>query len=337
MHQYLEQIAGAGDRAAALTRQLLAFSRRQALQPRALDLNGVVSNMERLLRRVIGEDVQLVTIMATDLAPVEADPGQIEQVIMNLAVNARDAMPSGGTLTIETANVDRLASNDQETGEQDGPGVLLTVTDTGHGMDEATRARIFEPFYTTKEPGKGTGLGLSTVYGIVKQSGGNVFVESEPGRGASFRVALPVATANADEGPGPAHGASAEAGTETILVVEDDPGVRAVTLAMLQGLGYAVVEASGGAEALAVMERINGQIDLLFTDMVMPGIGGLELAREVQARYPGLKVLYTSGFIPSTEPGQRSLPPQMAFLHKPFRSADLARKVREVLDQQPAE
>jgi signal transduction histidine kinase/CheY-like chemotaxis protein len=331
---YADQIAGAGDRAVSLTRQLLAFSRRQALQPQVLNLNTVVSNMDKLLRRVIGEDIDLVAHMSPDLALVEADPGQMEQVIINLAVNARDAMPMGGTLTIETANVDSgTPGTEQGISDQGSHRVMLAITDTGDGMDAETLARIFEPFFTTKEQGKGTGLGLSTVYGIVKQSGGNIWAQSEPGRGTTFRIYLSALPATAKETSVATTAAPANAGNETILVVEDDGSVRAATTAMLKDLGYTVIEAASGVQAFDMMDRHGTMVDMLLTDMVLPGMGGREIAQQLQARYPALKVLFTSGFIPSTQIGQRSLPAEMSFLQKPFSSTDLAHKVREVLDQ----
>src|SRR2546421_3075940 len=328
----LEDIRKAAKRAADLTRQLLAFSRQQVLAPQVLDVNELVANMEKLLRRLIGEDVELRTALASGLGAVKADPGQLEQVIVNLAVNARDAMPQGGRLTIETGNVELdQAYAEQHFPAQPGPYVLLAVSDTGTGMDAATLSRIFEPFFTTKEKGKGTGLGLATVYGVVKQSGGYIWVYSEPGQGTSFKVYLP----RVAEAPEPARPDVAAAaplrGSETVLLVEDDEMVRNLTRRMLAGRGYTVLTASRGEDAMGVVERHAGSIDLLVTDVVMPGMSGRALAQRLLAMRPGLKVLYLSGYTDDAIVHHGMLEPGVAFLQKPFSADVLARKVREVL------
>jgi two-component system, cell cycle sensor histidine kinase and response regulator CckA len=327
----VQEIAKAADRAASLTRQLLAFSRKQVLQPRPLDLNEVVDGMEKMLRRLIGEDVQIVTRLAPELRLVEADPSQIEQVVMNLAVNARDAMPDGGTLAIETTN-ETLERVEPDWAIQPGAYVLLAITDTGIGMDEQIRAQIFEPFFTTKPVGKGTGLGLSTVYGIIKQSGGHVSVVSEPGQGSTFKVYLPQIHPS-ESGPmlGPAM-ARLPRGSETILLVDDDEGVRAVARRILQRAGYTVLSAPDGVEAIRLMGEPGRNVHLLVTDVVMPGIGGRDLVRYVRDTCPDLRVLFVSGY---TEEGIRRhgvLDTGSAFLEKPFTAERLAQKVREVLD-----
>jgi CheY-like chemotaxis protein len=298
-----------------------------------LDLKLVLQDMEKLLRRVLGEDIELKTHFGDGPAIVRADPGQIEQIALNLAANARDAMPSGGRLTIKTSLIylDRSHGPGQ-TGIKTGAYVQLLVADTGHGMDETTQGRIFEPFFTTKEVGKGTGLGLSTVYGIVQQSGGDIEVVSEPGCGTTFRIHLPLvdAPASAPETSKPTQ--AVHYGNETILLVEDEPGVRALASAVLQSLGYRVLEASGGHEALARAVRHESPIDMVVTDLVMPGMGGREVVAQLTERDPGLRVLYMSGFSPDAPIGQRAVDEQVAFLSKPFAPMELAQKVREVLD-----
>jgi PAS domain S-box-containing protein len=333
----LEQILAAALRAADLTRQLLAFSRRQVLQPRVLDLNSIVKDTERMLRRLIGEDVDLVVRQATDLGRIKADPGQVSQVLMNLAVNARDAMPGGGLLTIETANVE-VDSEYARTHAplQPGPYVQLQVKDTGVGMDEAVRQRIFEPFFTTKPEGVGTGLGLSTVYGIVKQSGGYVWVESTPGRGTTFTIHLPRA-----EGPAepkterPEVDARAKRG-ETILVVEDQANLREMICEVLDDNGYSVLAARDAQEALSLVKTHRGRIDLLLTDVVMPGLSGNELAGQLTPRDPALRVLYMSGYTSDIIAGHGVLPGGLQLLEKPFTSLALTRRVRQVLDEKRA-
>jgi GAF domain-containing protein len=323
------------DRAASLTRQLLAFSRKQMLDPRVLDLNVVVDGIENMLRRLIGEDIELRTTLAPDLGTVRADPGQLEQVILNLVVNARDAMPSGGTLTIETANVELTAVPVE--GLLDitaGAYVRLSVTDTGVGMSAGTRAHLFEPFFTTKELGKGTGLGLASVYGIVKQSGGAITVRSAPGSGSTFTIFLPrVGEPVEPVRPGRPEGV-APGGTETILLVEDEDAVRELAREVLQAGGYTVLEARHGQQALEIAEAHQGPIALLLTDVVMPGMDGPGLARRLAAIRPGTRLLYVSGYADRVTEGGDGLP-AAALLHKPFSPAVLAGKVREILDGPP--
>jgi two-component system, cell cycle sensor histidine kinase and response regulator CckA len=327
----LDLIRRTGDRAAAFTRQLLAFSRRQILQPRTLDLNAVVTDMLKMLRRLIREDIELQTALDPGLHPIQADPGQVEQVILNLAVNARDAMPRGGLLTIETANVtpDETFRRRRAEPVRPGPHVRLTVRDTGCGMDERVKAHLFEPFFTTKEQGQGTGLGLATIYGIVRQSEGHIEVRSEPGRGTTFEIFFP-----AGGGDPPAIGpreTPLARGTETILLVEDVDGVRDLVRDMLTEWGYAVLEASNGEEALARAAKHDGPIHLLLTDIVMPKMGGLDLARRLGEARPGLRVLYMSGYADHAglpvEPA-----PGTGFLAKPVKAGVLAHTVRELLD-----
>lgn len=330
----LEEIKKAGDRAASLTRQLLAFSRRQVLQPKVLDLNEVVANIEKMLMRLIGEDIDLITVLHPQLASVKADPGQIEQVIMNLAVNSRDAMPGGGKLTIETANVDLDAQYARRHSEvQPGPYVMLAVTDTGLGMDEEIISHLFEPFFTTKGVGKGTGLGLSTVYGIVKQSGGHIWAYSEPGRGSSFKIYLPRAEKTLKEVEVEISSLAAKQGSETILIVEDADVVRTLAKKVLQMNGYTVLEASNGPEALRLSQTLSGPIHLMVTDVVMPHMSGRELTERLAPLRPEMKLLYISGYPGNAIAHHGILDPETAFLQKPFAPAALVRKVREVLDQ----
>src|SRR5438105_8556730 len=335
----VQQIRKAAEGAAALTRQLLAFSRQQVLQPKALDLKATVAGTEKLLKRLIGEDIQLTTFLAPDLGVVKADPGQIEQIISNLAVNARDAMPSGGRLTIEAANVD-MDETYVRGHAPAGPGryVMLALSDTGIGMDQQTKARIFEPFFTTKEPGKGTGLGLATVYGIVKQSGGFIWVYSEPAHGTSFKVYLP-RVAEPAEPAEPAATATATAeptgGTETVLVVEDAASVRMVTRQVLERVGYVVLEAPNGETALRLAAKHHGPIQLLLTDVVMPGLSGRQLAEQLAKLRPDMKVLYTSGYADHAIVHHGILDSGIAYLQKPFTPEALGRRVRQVLDSLP--
>ena len=328
----VEQIRKAAEAAAGLTRQLLAFSRQQVLEPKVLDLTATVTGTEKLLKRLIGEDVQLGTSLAPDLGAVKADPGQLEQIIINLAVNARDAMPTGGRLTIETANMEMdEAYVRSHAPARPGRYVMLALSDTGIGMDEQTKARIFEPFFTTKESGKGTGLGLATVYGIVKQAGGFIWVYSEPGRGTSFKVYLP----RVDETPEPvvARPATAEPrGSETVLVVEDAAAVRMVTRQVLDRYGYAVLEAPNGDTALRLAAKHHGPIHLLLTDVIMPGLSGRELAEQLAQLRPDMKVLYVSGYADNAMVHHGILESGVAYLQKPFTPETLARRVRDVLD-----
>jgi two-component system, cell cycle sensor histidine kinase and response regulator CckA len=334
MRQDAAEIKKAGERAAGLTRQLLAYSRRQVLQPEVLDLNRVVADMDRLLRRLIGEDVSLSTVLAPDLGPVRADRGQVEQVIVNLVLNARDATPAGGKLTIETSNVQLDPSYvEAHAGARPGPFVLLTVSDTGAGMDAETTAHLFEPFFTTKEVGKGTGLGLATVYGIVKQSEGYITVYSEPGHGTTFKIYLPrVAGPAPAAAPAPAPPERSR-GSETVLVVEDEEAVRSLSRRALEASGYTVLAAADGPDALRLVERYGGPIHLVLTDVVMPGMTGREMAERLTQRRPGLRVLYMSGYPGDAIVHRGALEPGTAFLQKPFMPEDLTRKVREVLDR----
>jgi signal transduction histidine kinase len=329
----LDEIRKAGERAATLTRQLLAFSRKQVLQPKVLDLNAVVADTSKMLHRLIGEDIRFRTILDPAIKRVKADPGQIEQVLMNLAVNARDAMPDGGSLSIETANVyldEEYARHHVEV--QPSHYVMLAVSDTGCGMSSEILSHIFEPFFTTKEQGKGTGLGLAMVYGIVKQSGGHIWVYSEPGKGTTFKVYLPWAEeAAASEKSAAQQSALLPTGTETILLAEDDAQVREFASRVLSELGYKVIEAINGEQALKEAEQAT-KIDILLTDMVMPYIGGKELSEKLRAIRPGIKVLFLSGYTENKILHQGMLDGDVAFLHKPFTPGELARKVREMLD-----
>jgi PAS domain S-box-containing protein len=335
LEDYIAQIRTAGDRAAELTHQLLAFSRKQVLQPKVLNLNSVVAGIEGLLRRLIGEDVQLRTVLAPDLGTVKADPGQIEQVIVNLAVNARDAMPGGEkTLTIETSNLDLVAGSKMDhLAVEQGAYVTLLVRDTGRGMDQQTMAHLFEPFFTTKDSGKGTGLGLATVYGIIKQSGGSISVDSEPGRGSEFKIYFPRVESGADLDQSIAQPELARLGTETLLLAEDDDIVRILIAEVLRGYGYHVLEASGPAEALLIGERHPGPIHLLVSDVVMPEMTGPELSSRLRKLRPETKVLYMSGYTDSSVVQQRMLGEARNFIPKPFVPDALVRRVREILDQ----
>ena len=333
LRRHAKLIDQTAERAAALTQQLLAFSRKQVLQPKVLDLNAVVTGMGKMLRRLIGENIELVIRLGSDLGSVEADPGQLEQVILNLAVNARDAMPRGGRLTLETERVELdPAFVRRHPGAQPGLHVALVVRDTGIGMDADTQAHLFEPFFTTKGPGKGTGLGLATVYGIVKQSGGYIAVESEPGRGTGFTIYLPrIERAAEAVTPGPA-GAGTPHGSETILLVEDEEGVRDLTREILETSGYRVLEARHGAEALRVGEQHPGPVHLLVSDVVMPQMDGRELADRLRALRPDLRVLFMSGYTADALGHHSALDPGTNLLPKPFSPDALARRVREVLD-----
>lgn len=329
----LGQIQRASERASSLTRQLLAFSRQQVLAPTVLDLNELIANLQKMLGRLIGEDITLETALQPELWPIIADPGQIEQVIMNLVVNARDAMPTGGKLTLETDNVYIDPDYAQIHIEIPvGPCVLLTITDTGYGIDRTTQAHIFEPFFTTKEQGKGTGLGLATVYGIVKQSGGHVTVHSEPGQGATFKIYLPASDRAVTTLPPPPAQTANSPSTETILLVEDDELVCNLAQRALQGKGYTVLEAGSGEAALTLVEQHQGEIDLLLTDVVMPQMSGRELAERLKALYPHMKVLFISGYTTDTVLRHGLLAAEIEFLPKPFSLGKLALKVREVLE-----
>jgi two-component system cell cycle sensor histidine kinase/response regulator CckA len=330
----LREVEKAGERAAALIRQLLAFGRKQVLQPVPLSLNQITAGLEKMLRRILGENIDFRQILAPDLGLTMADPGQIEQVLMNLVINARDAMAEGGELTVETSNVEV----DEEYAARHvavtpGSYVQLAVTDTGCGMDDKTRARIFEPFFTAKEKGKGTGLGLSTVYGIIKQSGGNIWVYSEPGKGTTFKIYLPRELSATEAMPiKPQTAAPSATGTETILVVEDEEALRKVAIRALQGAGYSVLAAANGEEALLISARHAGDIRLLLTDVIMPRMSGSVLAQEVTKTRPTLKVIYMSGYTDDAIVHHGALDAGTHFLAKPFTSVELTRKVREVLD-----
>jgi PAS domain S-box-containing protein len=334
---YLKEIAHAGERAASLTRQLLAFSRSQVLAPQVLDLNEVVSNLEKMLKRMIGEDIDLGTVLAPSLGRVKADPGQIEQVIMNLVVNARDAMPRGGSLTIETSNVelDETYARNHPSVEP-GPHVMLAVTDTGVGMTAETQAHIFEPFFTTKERGKGTGLGLATVYGIIKQSGGSIWAYSELGQGSVFKIYLPIVSDGRVAEQLKTEPDSYE-GTETILVVEDEEGVRSMINLALLSAGYEVLETDGAECALEICAEYDGPIHLLLTDVVMPQVSGPMVAEKVAALRPEIKVLYMSGYTDDSVVRHGVLTQETPFIQKPFSPLALRKKIREVLGENKQE
>jgi two-component system cell cycle sensor histidine kinase/response regulator CckA len=328
MRRFVDEIIYAGERAAALTRHLLAFSRGATAQPRVLDVNGLVTNMEPMLHRLLGQNIELVLLESPGLGRINADPSQIEQVIVNLATNARDAMPEGGKIVIETANVDlEDGSASKNLGLKPGSYVMLAVSDTGVGMDPETRSRLFEPFFTTKPPGKGSGLGLATVYGTIKQNDGQVTVYSQPGCGTIFEIYLP----RVKEPAAPALRKGSSKGSETILLVDDEEGVRKLVSAVLKTNGYDVLEANNGGAALAVYEKNAHKINMVLTDVVMPQMTGFELGRELGNRTPNLKILYMSGYRDNTIGGGGSETPK-AFLHKPFTPDVLLTKVREVLD-----
>jgi two-component system cell cycle sensor histidine kinase/response regulator CckA len=329
----LTEIKKAGDRAAALTRQLLAFSRKQVLQPKVLQLNAVVAEIHNMLKRLIGEDIDLVTMLDPALGQAKADPGQIEQVLMNLSVNARDAMPKGGKLTIETANVqlDEKYARAHES-VQPGAYVMIAVSDTGCGMDSQTKDRIYEPFFTTKEVGKGTGLGLSTVYGIVNQSGGHIWVYSEEQVGTTFKIYLPRVVEQPQAVGEEEETIPFQTGTETILVVEDEEIVRELTTQILTECGYTVLKARNGVEALAICEKGDCEIDLLMTDVVMPLMGGRELSEKLFAKMPELRILFTSGYTDDAVVRHGVIETGTNFIQKPFVPDALARKVRRILD-----
>lgn len=328
----VEQIMKAGERAAALTKQLLAFSRRQVLQPKVLDLNKLVTGLSAMLQRLIGEDIDLRLALNPDLGRVSADPGQVEQVLMNLVVNARDAMPKGGTLTVETTNrvLDESYAG-RHISVKPGSYVMLAVSDNGAGMDQATQARLFEPFFTTKGSGKGTGLGLSTVFGIIKQSGGSVEVYSEPSKGTSVKVYLPRIDQPASlETESAAQ--RAPRGSETILVVEDEDMVRTLVRETLEREGYKVMDAADPLDARRIADQFRGHIHLLITDVVMPKVSGRELAVQLTRKRPQMQVLYMSGYTDNAIVNSGVLQKEVAFLQKPFTPAALTQKVREVLE-----
>ena len=332
MRADLETIRAVGNKATVLTKQLLAFSRQQVLTPRILDLNEVLAGLDGMLRRLIGEDIELVTTYGSNLGRVKVDPGQIDQVVMNLAVNARDAMPSGGKLTIETSNVvlDQAYAS-MHVDVTSGAYVMLAISDTGIGMDKETQLRAFEPFFTTKDQGKGTGLGLATVFGIIKQSGGSIWVYSEPGNGSTFKIYLPVCGDEDHVAPESAAPSTLK-GSETILLVEDQEEVRRAALQILRRYGYHVLEARSAGDALLICEKHPRQIHLLLTDVIMPKIGGSELAERLRVRRPGLRVLYMSGYTEHTIVNHGILDSGINYLQKPFVPETLARRVREVLE-----
>jgi PAS domain S-box-containing protein len=333
-HIHLNNIRRSAERSASLTRQLLAFARKQLFAPQVIDLNELVRDLEPVLRRITGETVDVITSLLPGLGDVRADRGQIEQVLINLVLNARDAMPAGGRLLIETRTV--TFESDHMPAEPDlnaGEYVLLAITDTGSGMTAAVRQKVFEPFFTTKEVGKGTGLGLSTCYGIVKQSGGQIRVYSEPGRGTTFKIYLPQIDAPEQCAPQSHAAAPLPGGSETILVAEDEPHVRAIVERTLQELGYRVLSAADGVEALALAAAHAGQIDLVFSDVVMPRVGGAELAEQLQASGERFRLLFTSGYTQTALAINGPDGPHADFIQKPFTAAALARKVREALDR----
>ncbi|MCL5746076.1 MAG: PAS domain S-box protein, partial [Acidobacteria bacterium] len=332
MRASIVQIAKAGERAASLTRQLLAFSRRQLLKPEIVNLNSILTDTATMLRRLIGEDIELVTVPDPDLGAVRADAGQIEQVIMNLAVNARDAMPTGGKLIIETANVEIDASLAEPSTLAAGPYVRMAVSDTGVGMDPETLAHIFEPFFTTKEQGKGTGLGLSTVYGIVKQSGGDVWVYSEPDRGTTFKIYLPRIAENVTRQEPQTSPPGGARGTEAILLVEDEGAVRSLITQILKNSGYSVLEAENGEEALRICQQHAGVIDLAIADVVMPGMSGRELTASLRRSRPDMKIMQMSGYTETARMERGGLENGMIFIQKPFSPQLLRQKVREALN-----
>jgi len=330
----LGQIRKAGERAANLTRQLLAFGRKQIMAPVVLNLNSLVTELEKMLRRLIGEDILFNTHLDPAIAPIKVDSGQLEQVIMNLAVNARDAMPQGGQITVETTMVEwdhdycRLNADCKP-----GKFVKLSITDTGSGMTPEVKARIFEPFFTTKEPGKGTGLGLSTVFGIIKQSDGYINVYSEVGHGTSFSIYLPAIAAKASASTSNRSLESILPGTETILLVEDEQGVREIARIVLASYGYTVLEAKNGQEALAIVDRHKGPIHMCITDVVMPEMSGRQLAETLRTKRPGFRVMFMSGYTDDAVVRNGIIQAEEIFLQKPFTPTALAKKVREVLDE----
>ncbi len=332
LRDYAEEVLKAGDRAAELVNQLLAFSRRQMMQPRVVDLNLLLRESEKMLRRLIGEDIKLNVLLSPEAGNIRVDPGHLQQIVFNLAVNARDAMPQGGKLTIETAP----AHLDEEyarthAGVVPGEYVMIGISDTGHGMDAETKRHMFEPFFTTKGQGKGTGLGLATVYGIVKQSGGDIWVYSEPGQGTTFKLYFPRVNENPEQIA--AHVPAALRGTETVLVVEDEAGVRDLIAAQLRQLGYTVLAAADGHEAIRLSGEHSGPIPMLLTDVVLPELSGRQVAEQLRAARPEMKVIYLSGYTENAVVHHGVLDPEVDFLGKPFSQRALAKKLREVLER----
>ncbi len=338
LREEIEEIKAAGERAAALTRQLLAFSRKQIIQPKVLDLNELLAGIEKMLGRLIGEDVEILIIPESALWKVEIDPAQMEQIIINLAINARDAMPRGGKLTIGTANMDLDENYFRGHGFSETPGsyVMLAVSDTGTGMDKETQEHIFEPFFTTKGVGKGTGLGLSMVYGIAKQNNGFIWVYSEPGQGTTIKIYLPKVKGDVGAEEKERTSVSKFSGSETVLIVEDDDSLRKFAHKALQQYGYKVLKAENGEDALRVSEAHDGSIDLLITDVVMPKVSGKETAERLQTLYPHIKIIFMSGYTDDAIVRHGVLTPGLNFIQKPFSPEGLARKVREVLDEAKA-
>jgi CheY-like chemotaxis protein len=330
--EMMSEVAEAAKSAAALTRQLLAFSRKQLIEPEVLDFNDVIVKLHRMLARIIGEDVALKTAPGEGLGAVKVDPGQLEQILVNLAVNARDAMPGGGELTIETANVE-LDDEDCQRHQDMTPGqfVMLAVSDTGHGMSEGVKLHLFEPFFTTKPKGIGTGLGLATIYGAVKQAGGGIEVDSEPGEGTTFKIYLPRVEREVDRLEPVSKAADMPGGTETILLVEDEAAVRALALRILTRLGYKVLHAEDGGQACKLAQEYAERIDLLMTDVVMPGMNGRQLAERVVRIHPEAKVLYSSGYSGNVIAHHGVIDEGLSFIGKPYSPQALARKLREIL------
>ena len=331
----IEEIGRAGNRAASLIRQLLMFSRKQIVRPEIVSLNDILTGLEKMLQRLIGEDIRFVTVKAPDLRPVSMDPGQLEQVVMNLVVNGRDAMPRGGSLTMETANADLDEAFFKDRGPEPatGPYAMLRVSDSGVGMDKETQSRIFEPFFTTKVEGQGTGLGLATVYGIVKKAKGYVWVYSEPGKGTTFKIYLPMAGRGEETGKTEAVPVQQITGTETILLVEDDVALQGLMKKVLEGHGYRVLGAGDGEAAIALSETHEGEVELLLTDVVLPGIGGKDLSDALQEKRPEMKIIFVSGYTDDIILRYGVVPKDVDFLEKPFTPKSLALKVREVLNR----